>query len=272
MKNKSIFTSTYAVFALTAATSQAALIHHWSMDEASGDTAADYAGSNNGAWQDPGNNLTWDAGKIGNAAHLNGTAAGRIQNFDVGVLSSLAGNSQISISMWVNPDSGTGYYGLLASRSESNAGSWAVAWEGGNHFDFHTGGTGNQLDSAAGVTTGNWFHVLTTWNSDTGDRAHYINGDPAGTGLSLADTFTGGTAFGGTGTWEIGSDNCCGDRDFDGLIDDVGIFDTALTAADAKRIFDAGNAGLNVAEAAIPEPGSSALLLLSGLLAFRRRR
>jgi hypothetical protein len=119
---------------------------------------------------------------------------------------------------------------------------------------------------------GNWYHVLATWNNDTGDRAVYVNGDPAGTGLSVANTFTGGVNFAGDGQWDIGSDNCCSDRDFDGFIDDVGVFDNALTAADALTIYNAGNQGINVAQALIPEPSAAILCLLGGLLIIRRMR
>lgn len=263
----------FTALVLSSGTSESALIHHWAMDETSGGTAVDSAGSNHGTWQDGvSNNLTWEAGKIGNAAHLNDAGGGRIQNFNVGVLSTLAGKDQISISMWVNPDGQTDYNGLFATRTESSTGSWSLAWEGGNHIDFHTSGAGNQLDSANGITTGAWWHVLAVWDNATGNRAVYINGDAAGTGLSTSDTFTGGTNFAGDGSWDIGSDDCCSDRDFDGLIDDVGVFDTALTAADAKLIFDAGNAGINVAAALVPEPGSAVLALIGGLMGMRRRR
>ena len=170
------------------------------------------------------------------------------------------------------------FNGLFTSRNESNSGSWSVAWQGSNDvLDFHTSGSPNQLDSAGGLTadSNTWHHVLAVWNNDTGDRAVYINGDPAGTNFSTSDTFTGGSAFAGDGTWIIGSDLCCAnDRDFDGAIDDVAVFDNALTATDAATIYNAGLAGVDVVTALVPEPSGICLsaLCLAGLCVGRRRR
>jgi len=60
---------------------------------------------------------------------------------------------------------------------------------------------------------------------------------------------------------------------FDGLIDDVGIWDTELTPTNVQTIYDNGLQGLDLAGNPVPEPASLALTLMSALaiLAVRRR-
>ena len=254
---------------MTAGLSQAALIHHWAFDETTGLTTADSVGGNNGTWQEGGGTgLSWVPGKIGNAADLNNGTAGRVNNFNVGTLSSLTGSSAISISVWLQTDAASSpYRGILSSRSDSSSSSWAFANEGA-HIDFHTSGAGNQLDSADVLTVGPWFHVVATWDNSTGVRNIYIDG-----ALSTTNTFTGGVNFGGDGTWLIGSDDCCSDRDFDGRLDDLAVFDNVVSASEAAAIFAGGNAGLNVVESlAVPEPSTSLLGALAALALLRRRR
>lgn len=252
----------------TALVGQGALVHHYTFDETTGTTAADSAGANDGSWvEGAGAGLAWTAGKIGNAADFQ-NGGGAVNYFNIGTLSSLAGSSALSVSTWIQVDSITsGYRGLLTSRSDSSAGSWAFAHEG-NHIDFHTSGAGNQLDSAADLTIGSWFHVVATWDNATGERNTYLNGV-----LSTTNTFTGGVNFGGDGNWRIGNDDCCGDRDFDGRIDDLAVFDSALSASDAAAIFAGGNAGLDAPTAlAVPEASTSLLGALAALGLLRRRR
>ena len=99
-----LITSFVVVFA--AASADAAVLHHWKLDETSGGTAVDSEGANNGTWQDgTDNNLTWEAGQIGNAARI-ADVGGQIQHFDVGTLASLAGATQLSVSLWFKSDGG----------------------------------------------------------------------------------------------------------------------------------------------------------------------
>jgi hypothetical protein len=56
-----------------------------------------------------------------------------------------------------------------------------------------------------------------------------------------------------SGPWFIGYDDCCGGtRDFNGLIDDVGMWNQALTPAEIQEIYDDGLNGIGIGGATTP--------------------
>jgi len=57
---------------------------------------------------------------------------------------------------------------------------------------------------------------------------------------------------------------------FDGMIDDVGMWDRVLTQAEVSQIYNAGQSGISLG--AIPEPASALLGFLGLAMMFRRRR
>ena len=275
MTQKTTLTALLGAGLLTAGLSQAALVHHYTFDEGSGTTITDSAGSTNGTWAAGGGaGLAWTTGKIGGAADFQ-NGGGAVNHF--GLSGGLAITNQASISVWVQNDQASGYRGILTTRDDGTPGSFSLATENG-HIDFHTlNGATNQLDSLDGVPTDGttWTHVLATWDQTTQERYIYINGQPAGTGLSTMNTNVGGSPLigGASVDWRIGNDNCCGDRDLDGRLDDLAIWDNILTAADAATIFAAGNNGISAPDAlAVPEPSTSLLGALAALALLRRRR
>ena len=69
----------------------------------------------------------------------------------------------------------------------------------------------------------------------------------------------------------IGNNPQSSTRMWDGLIDDVAIWDRPLGAADALELYTAGQSGLSLGQ--IPEPSTGILGALAGLaLVIRRRR
>jgi len=87
-------------------------------------------------------------------------------------------------------------------------------------------------------STGVWYHVAVTRVQSTGVVTFYVNGSvqgsPQSTGrtadlLNSPDAFGGG-CYGGTGN-------------FDGMIDEIGVWSRALTDAEVTQLYNAG-AGL----------------------------
>jgi hypothetical protein len=135
---------------------------------------------------------------------------------------------------------------------------------GGNRFDIRLDNGNLRLEvQAGGSTTGSaladdtWHHVAIVVpgaTSTVNDVQYYIDGALVGTFSNAQNIDT------GVGPLRIGDSYQDTGRDFTGNIDDVRLYDTALTANEIAAL------------AAIPEPGSLALLGLGGLAMLRRRR
>lgn len=97
-----------------------------------------------------------------------------------------------------------------------------------------------------------WSHVACTWDAATGQGRVHLNGQQAGGTLDLADNNplrpTSGDLFIGR-AW-FGSLSF-----FDGLIDEVEIFNRALSAAEIQAIFDAGRAGKRKPQVCVSHKG-----------------
>jgi hypothetical protein len=267
-----------ALIAAGSAKLDAALINHWKFDETSGGTAADSTGGVVGTWQNgTSTNLSWTTGQIGGAADLGGQTTGN-NYFSTGTLTTLSGATGLTLSAWINPDGFTGstYEGIFTTRSTvtgsaiGNA-NWGFSWENGNstpnplpHLDSRTG---NGVDSnpATIEAAGGWYHIALVWDGVAGTHKNYINGVETASDIGPVGEISGGV-------WHIGHDDCCGGvRDFDGQIDDLAIWDNALTGANILAIYNGGLAGIDAATS-VPEPSGLALVGLSGLAFLRRRR
>jgi hypothetical protein len=266
---KRLLLPTLAASLLTAASSNAALVSLYTLDDTSGGVAVDSVGGNDATWQNGSTNLANAAGQMGGAANMTDSGAGTANNYFQMMLPELIGANALSISAWVNNDGNNGYTGVVMTRTFNGAtnNSWGVAIEpdaSSWHFDSRVNGPG--IDSPAGTIPidGNWSHLVLVWDGNASTHTQYLNGVQSNSGASIAGPIAGPNS----GPWYIGYDDCCGGgRDFDGLFDDISIWDHALSASEVSTIYNNGVAGVGV-----PEPGVTVLGLLGGLLLLRRRR
>ncbi|MEO0475296.1 MAG: LamG-like jellyroll fold domain-containing protein [Planctomycetota bacterium] len=299
-------TASLIAVSLSAAQASADLVNHWTFDGlTTGDSVApDTAGAvaNDATWANVGTDgggnpttvgLAFDTpGISGGAARFGGgNAANRFFTVDnVGADSmEIEGTTAMTISMWINPLSSQagGATGIFTGRnSDSGRGTttfsgnqfWGIGYEEFNSDDRRIRGDSTGTVRSTAVFDGtdfvsDWIHIMWTWEGDGAvDPAGvndpsilYINGVLDTTATINSDIYY-------AGTWLIGGDPLSGNnRNYGGLLDDLAVFDEALTADDALAIYQGGLAGQNVAQV-IPEPSSLALLGLGGLLIARRRR
>ena len=119
------------------------------------------------------------------------------------------------------------------------------------------------LADAPRIDDGTWHHLAMTVDLGTSTMNLYVDG-------LLADTqnfSTGAVAFPGFNNFEIGRLGRSATKvdGYTGLVDDVQVYNTALSASDVA--FLAANPGV-----AVPEPTAFALAGLGLLSLFRRRR
>ncbi len=226
----------------SATTSQAAMIGWWNFNDPTGSpTAADSAGSNTGTLT--GGATISTGGITGNALNLSSAGSVVIPAALMSAIGADGGNG--SISMWIDPTS-FGSYSTLFDTTGRQASMWINTTTGGF---YGVGGTSNSTTYSTAFTTGEWQHVAFVWQQGTG-LTIYRDASAVFSTASIGNTFS--------SAWTIGNNPSGGGSAFVGMIDDVRVFNTALTPGQITTLFDFP--GRNV-----PEP-SSLLLAATGLM------
>ncbi|WP_341716637.1 LamG-like jellyroll fold domain-containing protein [Micromonospora sp. FIMYZ51] len=195
------------------------LVAAYGMNEGAGTTVSDSSGRNNaGAAAD----TTWATnGKYGKALSFNGSSS----LVDVSHTSSLRLTGALTLSAWVKPDDLDGWRTVVLKNMASGYGAsyGLYASEGSVPAGWLTT-TGDPFgpSGSSPLPTGTWSNVALTYD---GSRATlYVNGAKAG---EVAAT---GSIYDDGGAVTIGGNEIWGEY-FSGLIDEVRIYNRALTAA-----------------------------------------
>ena len=214
------------------------LVGWWKLDEGSGTSAADSAGSNTGTIV---NKPTWTTGKINGALTFNGTT----QYVKIGGAASLALSGSWTVSSWVKLTSlpaagehfvllgkgnGSGYrnYAFFVDNASgyfgAGAPNWAVGFTSSTPTLFHA----KHTDS---ISTGTWYHLAGVWDSSTGNLYLYLNG-----ALVATSNTGGGVPDGSIGNiFCIGADPV-GSTVANATLDDARVYNRALSASEVRDL------------------------------------
>ena len=166
-------------------------------------------------------------GKIGGALSFNGANSYVKVTTDNGFSSKTQG----SISLWFYIKAATTGTTLIRSGTVS-ADTPSLALFSSTILTFHTSGSEMTIGNPTTLLNG-WHHIVATWTAS--GRIAYIDG------VKVAS----GTAPGSWGTgWSIGSDNS-GTGVFNGTLDDVRIYNRALSFQEVQQLYKAGGGHLN---------------------------
>lgn len=212
------------------------LVAYWKLDENSNDAV----GSNNGT----DTSITYSAGngKIGQGAGFD-SSSDKIVLPNLGV----GGATARTISLWANATSfsgvgqmfGYGTGGTNAFCLLSNQYSGRIYWQFAAN-DYYTGDI---------MSTGTWYHIVAVYDGGTlsTSTVHlYLNGVPqniSGSGTGSANTTD--------SNYAIGYDVANSAGSFPGAIDEVGIWNRALSAEEITTLYNSG-AGLSYPFESIP--------------------
>lgn len=206
------------------------LIAHWKLDDANGTTALDSAGANNGTIA---GNPAWTTGQIDGALSFDGDGdyvQGSTSPFDFE-------NAVFTVSLWFKTNGASQV--IIAEGGDS--GGWRIGTGGngsegrlkvqlkasGSAADAYTATTQNAYNDNA------WHHVaavVTTSTTEASGNSALIYVD--GTLVNATETQV--SAYGASSAnWVIG-----GPVFFNGLLDDVRIYDNALSADDVLQIYE----------------------------------
>jgi hypothetical protein len=148
---------------------------------------------------------------------------------------SLTVDYEVTVMAWINTPRhegppGQGYQGIVAKGNSPRSYSFYTQSAGTLHFSTTSGGAHVGSSSSTQVPLNEWAHVAAVFVD--GGHIYYINGEEAGTGGGGATLP--GTAD--TATVVIGRTQEGATRSFLGLIDDVRIYNRALTRDEIKQI------------------------------------
>lgn len=226
-------------------------VGHWKFDESGGGIATDSIHGNNGVWDGGAGTNAWVQGLIGGASQTNDENGGNGQeHFTIGSLPQLNGATGLTISIWFNQNvaenNNTHYNALFMTRFlDSSFGggdeNWGVALENTSaprHIDWRVDSAAGPEFDVIGADPG-WHHVAFTWDGDLGERALFLDGSELNRQAAPTGTILNG------GSWDIGNDTCCGNREFTGTLDELAVWNTPLSAATVAEIYTNGLMGIN---------------------------
>ena len=217
-------------------TPPANMVAWWPADNNANDvTASPDNGTLNGG-------ATFAAGEVAQAFSLNGTTA-YVSAPDVAKIN--FGTGDFSIDAWIQTSNANGVQSFVDKRVGDNV----SVFTGYSFFTFNgnlgvqlADGTASNFISATNVANGAFHHVAVTVvrNSTTGGHL-YVDGASV---LTFDPTVRAGSLT-NTAELRIGrnSPNTVLDLFFSGLIDEVELFNRALSAAEVLAVFNAGTAG-----------------------------
>lgn len=200
----------------------------WKLDESSGN-AIDQVGSLSAV----NTSVTYGTGKINNGAIYNGSAYHTISDN-----TAIKPASDISISLWVNITSTSSYQMLLAKgENTGDTRSYEVRCFGTTtriEVQMRTGGGSyDASQTTTAIGTGTWTHIVFTRTGTT--HKIYING--VSDTLSSSVTTSGSIDYNADDLW-FGQRN--GAFRFNGKLDEVGIFNVALTQSEVNELYNSG--------------------------------
>ena len=159
-------------------------------------------------------------------------------NINVGNMTAIQGASTFSIAAWINVDS-TGQQRIFGSWQASATKRLAgLGIHTNNKLVLQISGNGSSFDQLFSTSTiasaGTWYHVAVTFSSGTAE--FYIDGASAGT-----DTSTTTSIYNVSNDYFIGSFQASTTVPFDGKMDQVCVFDYALSASQITYLYNLNN-------------------------------
>jgi fibronectin type 3 domain-containing protein len=198
------------------------LVGAWAFDEGSGTTVADQSGkSNNGTIT----NATWvTQGKFGKALSFNGTNAW----VTIPDSSTLDLTTGMTIEGWVKPTTSSGWQTAMAKEQPGNLayGMYANTNLNKNEAEVYVNGASRSVNGTGQLPVGVWSHIAATYDGSM--LRLYVNGTQV---AQLAQT---GSIITSTNPFRIGGNGIWSEY-FNGLIDEVRVYNRALSAAEIQN-------------------------------------
>jgi hypothetical protein len=219
--------------------------HYWKLDETSGTIAYDSVNDDNGTFN--GNDPCWAVGKFGGAVDLNGVS----DYFSVSSLDNDYNSSDtFTVAGWFNTSKSTGMQTIVGRwvqfRPYGNIYyGWQVLVENKKVVArFGQASSTSDITGTSDVNDGEWHYFALVYPTSSSNAVLYVDGDQEGT-PGQKNFYDGYTKFRiGDGSyikWNPGwGTPTTKGGPFCGIIDDVMIFDRALTGDEVEGLYERG--------------------------------
>jgi hypothetical protein len=211
------------------------LVALWKFDEGGGTIAYDSVSNNRGTLV---NGPTWTSGRISSALSFDGTD----DYVEVGDSPKLEGMDNLTICAWIRPQQNPGQDNVIivdkvcytAYRfhvydvDRADGTGLLTSWINGNTC-------APTPDVELEMSGSNWYHVVLVYDNNNNEVRYYIDGSLAGT-KPLAS----GAIGTNSAPLRIARSNHPTPQYFRGIIDDVRIYDRALSAEEIWQLYQQG--------------------------------
>ena len=242
-------------------------VGYWKMDEGYGTTAYDSSPvANNGTFGASPRVPTWtNNGKFGKALSFDAStpANGDVVNLTDNTAYQVT--TGLTLSAWVNPSTSTGQTEWIIARATG-----VSPWDDYNLTRLSNGSFKFQVRLASGLisastatsflSTNTWYHLVGTYDATTGNAYIYVNGVRKGSGTGTGNIQVSSTKL-KIGCWSTSADACDSTTPFNGLIDEVKIYNSALTEDEIKLDYNRGSSmvlgSTSTTSAGVPDNSST---------------
>ena len=247
-----------SVFALSAPASAAGgLVGYWNFDETSGTATADSSGNgNNGTFIGTGatrSTVLPPTSCFVNVRSLQVDGSG--DYVEIPDSPSMDPADEITIAFWMNPDTVSNGYQHIVFKQGPVVTSYGVWLNGANVYMEDNDNSVRSLSSNAALSVGDWHYIAVTYDGNI--QSLYIDGV-----LDNSQSLPGITLSYQNSPIKVGTGDY--NNPFAGYIDDLRIYDRALTAGEVADL-SAGGCGpgvaSNIAVSPSPSPSSESAIL-----------
>jgi prepilin-type N-terminal cleavage/methylation domain-containing protein len=205
------------------------LVGYWNLDEGSGSTTADMSGnSNNGTWSGTaaGTSGYYSSGQVGKWAGAFDGSTDYI-NIPNSPNNYFVSSGSYTWSSWINITSATSSGSTIFRKEDGSTKGYVLQVLSNGNTWLHSM-VGSSVTASTGLSTGKWYYLVVTYSNNY--VAFYVNGIfiSGGTGSYVSDA---------ADAVQI-SDGYAPGR-FNGLIDDVRLYNRALSVAEIVALYNA---------------------------------
>ena len=203
------------------------LVGYWDFQEGAGDNVYDKSGQDNdGTWNGTGSH--WADGKIGKGGSFNGSN----DYVDCANNNGLNITATTTVVAWIkkNGTQENGYGTIWHDRAIDHRNRFFVLTDGSLLAQYIIGGNDSQPTAPANSVLDNvWTHVILTY--DGSEIVFWVNG------IKQTPVAATGAMSSSTANKWIGLGQSSGVYNFNGIIDEVRLYNRALSASEVERIY-----------------------------------